>query len=43
MRGQTRSDLHLNRSTSAIDVDPTEGTVILDGPVLKVDPDTEGR
>ncbi|CAN5770268.1 urease subunit alpha [soil metagenome] len=37
-RGLTRRDLHLNRATAAVDVDPTDGTVTLDGRTLAVDP-----
>jgi urease subunit alpha len=40
-RGLTRADLHLNRSTAAIEVHPTDGTVTLDGRVLAVAPATE--
>jgi urease subunit alpha len=37
-RGLTRANLHLNRATAAIEVDPTDGTVSLDGRVLAVEP-----
>ena len=40
-RGLTRADLHLNRAVTPIDVDPTDGTVTLDGRVLAVDPVAE--
>ncbi len=38
VRGLTRANLHLNRETAAIDVDPVTGTVSLDGRRLAVDP-----
>ena len=37
-RGLTRSNMHLNRATAAVDVDPTDGTVTLNGRVMAVDP-----
>jgi urease subunit alpha len=37
-RGLTRDDLLLNRATAAVEVDPVDGTVRLDGRVLAVDP-----
>ena len=37
-RGLTRADLLLNRSTAAVDVDPVDGMVTLDGHVLAVEP-----
>ena len=37
-RGLTRVDLHLNRATAKIEVDPLDGTVTLDGKVLAVVP-----
>ena len=37
-RGLTRADLHLNRATAHVEVDPTDGTVTLDGQVLAVEP-----
>ena len=40
-RRLTRADLHLNRATAAIEVDPVDGTVTLDGRVLAVAPATE--
>jgi urease subunit alpha len=40
-RGLTRSDLQLNRATAAIEVDPVDGTVTLDGRVLAVAPSTD--
>ena len=40
-RGLTRGDLLLNRATAAIDVDPADGTVTLDGRVLAVEPATD--
>ena len=40
-RGLTRANLHLNRDTAAIEVDPRDGTVTLDGRVLAVEPATE--
>ena len=40
-RGLTRANLHLNRETAAIEVDPTDGTVSLDGRVLAVEPARE--
>ena len=40
-RGLTRADLHLNRATAAIEVDPVDGTVTLVGRVLAVAPATE--
>ena len=39
-RGLTRANLHLNRSTAAVDVDPLDGTVTLDGRILAVAPAT---
>jgi len=41
VRGLTRANLQLNRETAAIDVDPKDGTVTLDGRVLAVDPVTD--
>jgi len=38
VRGLTRANLHLNRETASIDVDPTDGTVTLDGRVLGLEP-----
>jgi len=40
-RGLTRANLHLNKATAAIEVDPTDGTVTLDGRVLAVAPANE--
>jgi urease subunit alpha len=40
-RGLTRDDLHMNRVTAAIQVDPLDGTVTLDGRVLAVAPVSE--
>jgi len=40
-RGLTRADLHLNKATAAITVDPTDGAVSLDGRSLAVPPVTE--
>ena len=40
VRGLTRANLQLNRDTAAIEVDPTDGTVSLDGRVLAVEPVT---
>ena len=37
-RGLTRADLHLNRTTAAVDVDAVDGTVTLQGRLLAVDP-----
>jgi urease subunit alpha len=37
-RGLTRADLHLNKSTADVEVDPTDGTVRLEGEVLAVEP-----
>jgi urease subunit alpha len=37
-RGLKRADLWLNRSTAAIEIDPTDGRVTLDGQSLAVDP-----
>jgi urease subunit alpha len=37
-RGLTRANLHVNRATAAVDVDPVDGTVTLDGQVLAVQP-----
>ncbi|MBA2381084.1 MAG: amidohydrolase family protein, partial [Chloroflexi bacterium] len=37
-RGLTRDDLWLNRATAAIEIDPTDGRVTLDGRLLAVDP-----
>ena len=39
-RGLTRANLHLNRATAAVDVDPSDGTVTLDGQILAVAPAT---
>ena len=41
VRGLTRADLHLNRATAAVDVDPIDGTVSLEGKVLAVEPVSE--
>jgi len=41
VRGLTRANLQLNRETAAIDVDPKDGTVTLDGRVLAVAPVTD--
>jgi urease subunit alpha len=38
VRGLTRANLHLNKETAAIDVDPRDGTVSLGGRRLAVDP-----
>ncbi len=40
-RGLTRADLHLNTATAAVDVDPTDGAVTLDGRPLAVEPAKE--
>ncbi len=40
-RGLTRADLHLNLATAAVEVDPRDGTVTLDGQTLAVQPATE--
>jgi urease subunit alpha len=40
-RGLIRKDLLLNRATAAIDVDPGDGAVTLDGRVLAVAPATD--
>lgn len=40
-RGLTRSNLHLNRTTAAVDVDPLNGAVTLDGRLLAVEPAIE--
>ncbi len=40
-RGLTRSDLHANKATVPIEVDPLDGTVTLDGRVLAVAPATD--
>jgi urease subunit alpha len=40
-RGLTRANLHLNTATAAVDVDPVDGTVTLDGRVLAVEPATD--
>ncbi len=40
-RKLTRSDLHLNRATAAVEVDPGDGTVFLGGRRLAVDPVAE--
>ena len=40
-RGLSRSDLQLNRATAAIEVDPVDGTVTLEGRVLAVAPSTD--
>lgn len=40
-RGLTRSDLHLNNATAAVEVDPRDGTVSLGGGVLAVEPQGE--
>jgi urease subunit alpha len=40
-RGLTRADLWLNKATAAVEVDPSHGTVILDGRVLAVEPAAE--
>jgi urease subunit alpha len=37
-RGLTRSDLWLNRAAPPIEIDPTDGTVTLDGRPLAIDP-----
>ena len=37
-RGLTRANLHRNRETAAIEVDPADGTVALHGRLLAVDP-----
>ena len=37
-RGLTRSDLWLNRATAAIEIDPTDGQVTLEGRPLAIDP-----
>ena len=42
-RGLSRADLHLNKSTAAVDVDPVDGTVTLEGHVLAVAPATAVR
>ncbi|HEY7023638.1 MAG TPA: urease subunit alpha [Candidatus Limnocylindrales bacterium] len=42
-RGLTRADLHMNKSTAPVDVDPVDGTVTLDGSVLAVAPASELR
>jgi urease subunit alpha len=42
-RGLTRADLYLNKSTAAVEVDPVDGTVTLDGRVLAVPPATDLR
>ena len=39
-RGLTRANLHLNRATAAVEADPRDGTVTLDGRVLAVAPAT---
>ena len=39
-RGLTRANLHLNRATAAVDVNPADGTVTLDGRLLAVAPAT---
>ena len=40
-RGLTRANLHLNRATVPVEVDPGDGTVTLDGKVLAVEPAAE--
>ena len=40
-RGLTRADLHANKATVPIEVDPLDGTVTLDGRVLAVAPATD--
>jgi urease subunit alpha len=40
-RGLTRADLHLNRATADVRVDPADGTVMLNGRVLAVEPVAE--
>jgi urease subunit alpha len=40
-RGLTRDDLHLNRATAAVEVDPVSGAVSLDGQPLSVEPQSE--
>ena len=40
-RALTRSDLYLNRSTAAVEVDARDGTVSLDGQNLAIDPQAE--
>ncbi len=40
-RGLTRADLHVNCATAPIDVDPTDGTVTLNGQLLAVAPASE--
>jgi urease subunit alpha len=42
-RGLSRADLHLNKSTAAVEVDPVDGTVTLEGRVLAVPPATDLR
>ncbi len=37
-RGLTRADLHLNRATAAVEVDPVDGAVRLDGRILAAEP-----
>ena len=37
-RGLTRGDLWLNRTTAAIEIDPGDGRVTLDGDLLAIDP-----
>ena len=40
-RNLTRANLLLNKQTAAVEVDPVDGTVSLDGRVLGVDPVAE--
>jgi urease subunit alpha len=40
-RGLTRENLHLNRATAAVEVDPVSGAVSLDGQPLSVEPQSE--
>jgi urease subunit alpha len=41
VRGLSRADLHANRATAPIDIDPVDGRVTLDGRALAVEPVAE--
>ncbi|HVL53726.1 MAG TPA: hypothetical protein VM344_05645, partial [Vitreimonas sp.] len=41
VRGLTRSDLARNRATAAVEIDPGDGRVMLDGHELAVEPATD--